>query len=193
MTQSIPGCRPIQGTSICFSAPKGRCIPAQGATLGTSIPIISAPHRGAAYHPGVQPRGKRTPHNDFSAVRLLFVNMRRSFRTPGSGVRSTQGFTLGWYALPLWGNQNNAVTTCISSGERGKLRKMDCFRASSRCRISSRVLTGTKIPIVFAPQRGAAYHPGVLTGIKIPIIFAPQRGDAGQSGVSSDTWNFDLF
>ena len=32
--------------------------------------------------------------------------MRRSFRTLGSGVRSTQGFTLGWYALPLRGKKS---------------------------------------------------------------------------------------
>jgi hypothetical protein len=62
-------------------------------------------------------------------MRPLFVNMRRSFKTPGSGVRPTQGFTLGWYALPLRGNQNNAFTTYTSTGERGRLRKMDCFRA----------------------------------------------------------------
>jgi hypothetical protein len=54
-------------------------------------------------------------------------NMRRSFRTPESGVRSTQGFTLGWYALPLRGNQNNAFTIYTSSGEGGEIAEDGSF------------------------------------------------------------------
>jgi hypothetical protein len=57
------------------------------------------------------------PHNNFSAKRPSSENMRRSFRTPGSGVRSTQGFTVGWYALPLRGKKTNEFDPYTSSSE----------------------------------------------------------------------------
>ena len=37
--------------------------------------------------------------------------MRRSFRTHRFGVSHTQGFTLGWYAVPRWGTPEIRLTT----------------------------------------------------------------------------------
>ena len=46
-------------------------------------------------------RGARTRDAPFEG--LADRAMRRSFRTHQFGVSRTQGFTLGWYAVPRWG------------------------------------------------------------------------------------------
>jgi hypothetical protein len=63
---------------------------------------------------GIGPSGRRVIvgleltrprwHDETIARCLSFGSMRRSFRTPFSGGKRTQGVALGWYALPLRGN-----------------------------------------------------------------------------------------
>ena len=54
-------------------------------------------------------RGARTRDAPFEG--LSYRAMRRSFRTHQFGVSRTQGFTLGWYAVPRWGTPNTHSTT----------------------------------------------------------------------------------
>jgi len=51
-------------------------------------------------------RSEGTPHN--SRAVLAFRNRPRSFRTPKLGNLSSEDCTLGWYAAPRWGFQNNS-------------------------------------------------------------------------------------
>ena len=80
--------------------------------LGCSAPWRRTPHplaRSAKAHPfqsllsARRPwsRGARTRDAPFEG--LSYRAMRRSFRTHRFGVSRTQGFTLGWYAVPRWG------------------------------------------------------------------------------------------
>jgi len=69
------------------TAPTGRCISAQGATLGMWIA------KGM--------RSEGTPHRDCTGTHSPSDDMWRSFRTRGLLVADTQGFTLGWYVVPL--------------------------------------------------------------------------------------------
>jgi hypothetical protein len=46
-----------------------------------------------------------------SACLGVVVTLRRSFRTHRFGVHCTQGFTLGWYAVPRWGTPEIHPTT----------------------------------------------------------------------------------
>jgi hypothetical protein len=90
--------------------------PRRQRDLGRSAPWRRTPHplaRSAKAHPSQsllsarRPRycGARTRDAPFES--LSYTAMRRSFRTHRLGVSRTQGFTLGWYAVPRWGTPEN--------------------------------------------------------------------------------------
>jgi hypothetical protein len=70
-----------------------------------SLPSQSS--RPSAQRP--RSRGARTRDAPFEG--LSYTAMRRSFRTHRLGVYYTQGFTLGWYAVPRWGTPESHPTT----------------------------------------------------------------------------------
>ena len=93
--------------------------------LGRSAPWRRTPHpvaRSAKAHPSQSllsarrpwSRGARTRDAPFEG--LSYSAIRRSFRTHRFRVYYTQGFTLGWYAVPRWGTPNTRPTPL-----RGKL------------------------------------------------------------------------
>ena len=71
-------------------APKGRGIPAQGATLGTGWKFAM--------------RSEGTPHRPVADG--LCGDMRRSFRTRKWPGCFSQGVALRWYAVPRWGKNS---------------------------------------------------------------------------------------
>jgi hypothetical protein len=94
--------------------------PRRQRDLGRSAPWRRTPHppaRSAKAHPSqsllsarrTKSRGARTRDAPFEG--LAYRAMRRSFRTHRLGVSRTQGFTLGWYAVPRWGTPETRPTT----------------------------------------------------------------------------------
>ena len=80
--------------------------------LGCSAPWRRTPHplaRSAKAYPFQSLLSARRPWSRGARTRdlpfegLAYRAMRRSFRTHRFGVSRTQGFTLGWYAVPRWG------------------------------------------------------------------------------------------
>ena len=71
-------------------APKGRGIPAQGATLGTGWKFAM--------------RSEGTPHRPVADG--LCGDMQRSFRTRKWPGCFSQGVALRWYAVPRWGKNS---------------------------------------------------------------------------------------
>ena len=81
--------------------------------LGRSAPWRRTPHplaRSAKAQPSQSLLSARRPRSRGASTRdapfegWSYRALRRSFRTHRLGVSRTQGFTLGWYAVPRWGN-----------------------------------------------------------------------------------------
>ena len=94
--------------------------PRRQRDLGRSAPWRRTPlllARSAKAHPSqsllsarrTRSRGASTRDAPFEG--LAYRAMRRSFRTHRLGVSRTQGFTLGWYAVPRWGTPETRPTT----------------------------------------------------------------------------------
>ena len=91
-------------TDHCFrGAPTGHGIPAQGETLGSTIQTFWR-SEGTLHNPG-SPAGRRA--------------MRRSFRTRPILNAESQGFTLGWYAVPRRGTGMSMVCGALLGHGRG--------------------------------------------------------------------------
>ena len=111
---------PRWGTSNTHSTTPRGTTQAAKRDLGRSAPGRRTPHplaRSAKADPfrsllsARRPwsRGARTRDAPFEG--LADRAMRRSFRTHRFCVSHTQGFTLGWYAVPRWGTPEIRLTT----------------------------------------------------------------------------------
>jgi len=54
-------------------------------------------------------RSEGTPHRDCTGTHSPSDDMRLCFKTRGASTSDTQGFTLGWYVVPLGGTGNAAL------------------------------------------------------------------------------------
>ena len=120
-----------------LGAPTGHCIPAQGETLGTKDPMSRVLKERRIF------RDRRF------AWGLCGVPSERTDFTSCS-----QGFTLGWYAMPRWGM---GPTTTPDAGD-APLRHGTTIESAMRMGF-------------WVPQRGTAYQPRVKPwGPKTPCL-----------------------